>query len=122
MTLLSVPGLFDNNWRNATIIGGMLMVIWIATLPIPRFLHRAVSVLAGASLYIYVSTGRFSRCSTRSTRPWPSRSRWLSASSTAASATRAMNLVERLLANRRTARGSGPDEGIGAYRPTKDQP
>ncbi len=105
VTLLSVPGLFDNDLRNATIMVGMLMVIWIATIPVPRFLHRAVAVLAGASLYIYVSHWLV----------FPLFDKKYAALAVAVSlvvgivygalATRAMNLAERLLANRRPARG-----------------
>ena len=106
VVLLSVPGLFPNEHRNATIMVGMLMVIWIATIPVPRFLHRAVSVLAGASLYIYVSHWLV----------FPLFNKQYPALAVAVSlvvgivygalATRAMNLVERLLANRRPSRAT----------------
>lgn len=55
VALLAVPGLFDNNVRNATLLVGLLALIWIPALPVPRILHRATAVLAGASLFIYVS-------------------------------------------------------------------
>ncbi len=106
VTLLSVPGLFDNDLRNNTIMVGMLMLIWIGTIPVPRFLHRAVAVLAGASLYIYVTHWLV----------FPLFDKQYAALAVAVSlvvgiaygalATRAMNLAERLLANRRPLRAT----------------
>lgn len=55
VALLAVPGLFENDFRNDTILVGLLVMIWIPALPVPRFLHRIAAVLAGASLYIYVT-------------------------------------------------------------------
>lgn len=55
LTVMTVPGFFENEYRNATIIAGILALIWLPTLRIPRGLTRAVAVLASSSLYIYVS-------------------------------------------------------------------
>ncbi|MHA7268397.1 AMP-binding protein [Arthrobacter sp. HLT1-20] len=55
VALVAVPGLFDSAARNATLLVGLLALIWIPALPVPRILHRITAVLAGASLFIYVS-------------------------------------------------------------------
>ena len=33
---------------------GLLVLIWVDRVPVPRSLHRLVAALAGASLYIYL--------------------------------------------------------------------
>ncbi|GAB4098460.1 AMP-binding protein [Sinomonas halotolerans] len=53
--VLTVPEFFDNDYRNATILVGVLLLAWLSTLPVPRGLHRVVALLASASLYIYLS-------------------------------------------------------------------
>ncbi|MCQ6271878.1 hypothetical protein M8J71_15480 [Pseudarthrobacter sp. R1] len=51
----TLPGYFDAPRREATILAGILMIAWIPAIPLPRVLHRAVGVVASASLYIYVT-------------------------------------------------------------------
>ncbi|WP_430297433.1 AMP-binding protein [Sinomonas sp. B1-1] len=55
LALVTVPGFFHNEYRNATILAGVLLLLWLPTLPVPRGLHRLVAVLASASLYVYLS-------------------------------------------------------------------
>lgn len=55
LAALTLPGYFDDPWREATILAGILMIAWIPAIPLPRVLHRAVGMVASASLYIYVT-------------------------------------------------------------------
>ena len=41
--------------REATIAAGLLLVVWVRTLPVPRLVVPAMAALAGASLYIYLT-------------------------------------------------------------------
>ncbi|MHA7155598.1 AMP-binding protein [Arthrobacter sp. TMN-50] len=55
ITLISVPGYFDNPVRDATVAVGILLLIWVPALPVPAFLSRVTGWLAAASLYIYLT-------------------------------------------------------------------
>ena len=55
VALLTIPGFFEDEYRNATVLAGFLILVWIPTLPVPRGLHRFAAVLASSSLYIYVT-------------------------------------------------------------------
>ncbi|MEO5314399.1 AMP-binding protein [Pseudarthrobacter sp. CC12] len=55
LAALTLPGYFDDPRREATILAGILLIAWIPAIPLPRVLHRAVGVVASASLYIYVT-------------------------------------------------------------------
>ncbi|MBJ2122289.1 AMP-binding protein [Arthrobacter sp. MSA 4-2] len=52
---LSVPGFFDDAAREATLLGGLLLLTWLPAIPLPRRLHRTVGVLASSSLYAYLT-------------------------------------------------------------------
>ena len=52
---LALPGYFDNPWREATILAGILLLAWIPALPLPAVLHGLFGTLASASLYAYVT-------------------------------------------------------------------
>lgn len=104
VVLLSVPGLFANGHRTATIMAGMLLVIWITSIPVPRFLHRAMSVLAGASLYIYVSHWLVFPLFDKNHPALAVAVSLLVGIAYGALATRAMNAAERLLAHWRLSR------------------
>lgn len=52
---LTLPGYFDNPWREATILAGILLLAWGPTLPMPAILHGLIGTLASASLYAYVT-------------------------------------------------------------------
>lgn len=55
LALLTIPGCFTNEYRSATVLVGFLILLWAATLPVPRGLRRLTALLASASMYIYVS-------------------------------------------------------------------
>ncbi|WP_424347807.1 AMP-binding protein [Kocuria sp. CH-021] len=55
LTLLTVPGYFDSTVREATVIAGILLLLWVPTLPVPVGLRRVTARLASASLYIYLT-------------------------------------------------------------------
>jgi hypothetical protein len=51
----TVPGFFDEPARDAVILAGVLVLLWVPTVRWPAVLHGATGVLASASLYIYVT-------------------------------------------------------------------
>ena len=51
----TLPGFMDDHVREATIAAGLLLLVWVRTLPVPRRLVPALAVLASASLYIYLT-------------------------------------------------------------------
>lgn len=51
----AVPFMYDDLSRWVLIVGGLLAVAWLPSIPIPRVAARAVAVLAGASLFIYLT-------------------------------------------------------------------
>ncbi len=51
-----LPGFFDDDHgRKLVILVGLLLLIWVVRLPIPIGLRRITAVLAGASLWIYLT-------------------------------------------------------------------
>jgi acyl-CoA synthetase (AMP-forming)/AMP-acid ligase II len=50
----TLPGFFDNPVRDATVLAGMLLLVWVPTLRVPARLTGTLSVLASASLAIYL--------------------------------------------------------------------
>ncbi|WP_116952099.1 AMP-binding protein [Jiangella endophytica] len=50
----TVPGFFGDSARDLAIVGGVALLVWLATVPCPAPLHRVVAVLAGSSLYVYL--------------------------------------------------------------------
>ena len=55
LTLLAVPGFFDDPIREAVLLGGLLLLLWVPSIPVLRPLHRLVGVVAAASLYTYLT-------------------------------------------------------------------
>ncbi len=53
--VVMMPGFMGDPIREATIACGLLLVVWVRTLPVPRLLLPALAVLASASLYIYLT-------------------------------------------------------------------
>lgn len=51
---LTVPGFFDNATREWTLVAGILLLIWLPSIPVPTGLRRLTVVLASASLYAYL--------------------------------------------------------------------
>ncbi|GAA1221743.1 AMP-binding protein [Rhodoglobus aureus] len=54
LAILCVVGFFGQPLREAIVIGGVLVLLWLTSLPIPRWLVGVVSALAGASFFIYL--------------------------------------------------------------------
>ncbi|MGO4190413.1 AMP-binding protein [Arthrobacter sp. YAF17] len=55
LAVLTIPGSFDDEFRNATVLAGVLILLWLPTLPVPRALHGITGLLASASLYAYLT-------------------------------------------------------------------
>ncbi|MFF1384974.1 AMP-binding protein [Arthrobacter sp. NPDC058288] len=55
VTVLTVPGFFDNPNREATLVAGILLLIWVRSIPVPARLHGLVGLLAASSLYAYLT-------------------------------------------------------------------
>lgn len=53
-TALTV-GFFGQPHREAIVLGGFLLMLWLPHVPVPARLARAAGVLAGASLFIYLT-------------------------------------------------------------------
>jgi len=51
----TVPGFFGSPQREALVAGGLVLLVWVTRLPSTATLNRAAGVLAGASLYIYLT-------------------------------------------------------------------
>ncbi|MET3953051.1 AMP-binding protein [Arthrobacter sp. UYEF36] len=54
IAVLTVPGFFDNAAREGTLLAGILVLIWLPSIPVPKGLRRLTVVLASASLYAYL--------------------------------------------------------------------
>jgi hypothetical protein len=55
VTLAAVPGYLGEPRREALIVGGVCLLIWTATVRVPRLLGRVLGVLASSSLYVYLT-------------------------------------------------------------------
>ena len=55
VTVAAVPGFFGEPTRDAVVIAGLLFLIWVPSIGVPRPLNRIIGVLAAASLYIYLT-------------------------------------------------------------------
>lgn len=55
LAVLTIPGAFDDEFRNFTVLAGVLILLWLPTVPVPRALHGITGLLASASLYAYVT-------------------------------------------------------------------
>lgn len=51
---LTVPGFFENATREWTLLVGILVLVWLPTIPVPNGLRRVTVTLASASLYAYL--------------------------------------------------------------------
>ncbi len=52
---VGVIGYFGDPTREAIVLGGLLLLVWVPRIAIPRPLHRIIGVVASASLYVYLS-------------------------------------------------------------------
>jgi hypothetical protein len=50
-----VPGYFGEPAREALVVAGLLLLVWVPTLPLVRPAVRVVGAVAAASLYIYLT-------------------------------------------------------------------
>jgi hypothetical protein len=50
----TVPGFFEDPAREAIVIGGLLLLVWVRAVRVPAAVARPAGVLASASLYIYL--------------------------------------------------------------------
>lgn len=48
-------GFFGEPWREAIVAGGILILIWVRTIPLPRFAVPLVVTIATASLFVYLT-------------------------------------------------------------------
>lgn len=48
-------GFFGQPHREAIVLGGFLLMLWVPHVPLPPWLARAAGVLAGASLFVYLT-------------------------------------------------------------------
>ncbi len=53
--LACVPGFFGDPARDAVILVGVLLVLWVPRLPVPAPVAPALAVVAGASLFVYLT-------------------------------------------------------------------
>ncbi|WP_326596424.1 AMP-binding protein [Streptomyces sp. NBC_01803] len=53
--LATVPGFFPQPERGPIVMAGLLLLIWVPSLPCPAPLNRIAGTLAAASLYIYLT-------------------------------------------------------------------
>jgi acyl-CoA synthetase (AMP-forming)/AMP-acid ligase II len=53
--LATVPGFFGDPVREAVVAGGILVLLWVPVVPVPRGLVRALGAIAAASLAIYLT-------------------------------------------------------------------
>ncbi len=54
LAIAIVPNFFGRGQRETFIILGLVMLVWIPSLPLPRVLHRPISALASASMWIFL--------------------------------------------------------------------
>ncbi|MGZ5417798.1 MAG: AMP-binding protein [Nocardioides sp.] len=55
VVVATVPGFFDSPGRDAVVIAGMLLLVWLRAVQVPSWFARTSGVLAAASLYIYLA-------------------------------------------------------------------
>ena len=52
---VSVPGFFDGSTRALVVAAGLLALVWIPRVRVPAPFHRVLAVVAGASLWIFLT-------------------------------------------------------------------
>jgi hypothetical protein len=55
LALVSVAGFFGEPGREAVVVAGVLLLLWVPSLPVPRAVVPAVGALAAASMFVYLS-------------------------------------------------------------------
>lgn len=54
VALAAVPGFFGAAQRDAIVLAGLLGIVWVSAVRVPRLSVSAISAVAGASLFIYL--------------------------------------------------------------------
>ncbi len=52
---VALPGFFGDTHRDLIVLAGLLLIVWLPTVPLPRLGYRLVAPIASASLYIYLT-------------------------------------------------------------------
>ena len=55
IALVTVPGFFGDPAREAVVVGGVLLLIWVPRMPVARLLVPVIGALAAASMFIYLT-------------------------------------------------------------------
>ena len=50
-----MPGFFGDPAREAVVVVGVLLLIWVPRIPVARLLVPVIGALAGASMFIYLT-------------------------------------------------------------------
>ncbi len=54
LLVATLPGFFGDPTRDAIVVAGLLVLVWVPSVRLPSWGTRLVGVLASASLYIYL--------------------------------------------------------------------
>jgi acyl-coenzyme A synthetase/AMP-(fatty) acid ligase len=55
IVVTTVPGFFDTTIRDVTVVGGVLLLVWVRSVRWPARLVRPTGTVAAASLYVYLT-------------------------------------------------------------------
>jgi hypothetical protein len=55
IVVATVPGFFGDPLREAIVIVGLGLLVWVTSLPVPAFVAGAIGTVASASLFIYLT-------------------------------------------------------------------
>ncbi|WP_194408759.1 non-ribosomal peptide synthetase [Microbacterium cremeum] len=55
LALVAIPGFFGDLGREAIVLAGTLILLWLPAVPLPRFVAPVVGVLAGSSMFVYLT-------------------------------------------------------------------
>ena len=55
LALVTLPGFFGDPGREAIVVVGVLLLIWVPRIPVARMLVPVIGALAGASMFIYLT-------------------------------------------------------------------
>jgi acyl-CoA synthetase (AMP-forming)/AMP-acid ligase II len=55
LAIACVPGFFGDPVREAVVLGGLLLLVWVPVILMPKRAGRAIGLVAAASMYIYLT-------------------------------------------------------------------
>jgi hypothetical protein len=55
IVLATVPGFFGDPLREAVVIAGLGLLVWVTSLPVPAMLAGALGTVASASMFVYLT-------------------------------------------------------------------